>query len=87
MCEHLEANTRAVEGQVFKDKQEEERDGGGKKERVRRSHDESQPNDRLRHSADITVVTIVTDVPCNRYISPGPTRPLLIFNPHHLPIL
>jgi hypothetical protein len=39
MSEHLEANTRAVEGQVFKDKQGKERDGGGKKERAIRSHD------------------------------------------------
>jgi hypothetical protein len=34
MSEPLEANTRAVEGQDFKDKQGEERDGGGKKERA-----------------------------------------------------
>jgi hypothetical protein len=29
----------------------------------------------------------VTDVPCNRYINPRGSKPLLIFNPHHLPQL
>jgi hypothetical protein len=34
----------------FQDKQGEEREGGGKKQRTRWSHDKSQPNDRLSHS-------------------------------------